>query len=150
MSVLRRFVLLVPLAWVLVTIGARVHRGDEYGAFLVATVVAWPLGFLLKPLALWDHVGALGAAWICGLPVLLLLGWWMDRARASWRLALGIWFLLALLVAAAEVLEYESLAQAVGKNGSLWAYVFAGLGATLPVACFLSAVLSRRPPAPRP
>jgi hypothetical protein len=136
-----RFLWLLPLLWALVMVGARIHRGDEYGKFLIAALPAWPLGLLFRELVPW-RTTMLVDAWICGIPLLALIGWGMDRARASLGLFLATWLVLAAVMAFAGVREHATLGKAISKNGSLWAYVFSGLGFMAPVAAFLALVLA--------
>jgi hypothetical protein len=132
---------LLPLAWALVLAGGRVHRGDEYGMYLLASAPAWPLAFALAGVA--EGMGMWAGSFLCGLLWILPLGWTMDRARVRLLPWLLLWTVVASVVAALLVTQHPSLERAIRKNGSLWAYAFAGLGLTLVPVAFLALFLPR-------
>lgn len=134
----RRFLWIAPIVWALVLVGAHRWPGDEYGWLAAASLPAWPLGYPLR-LA---PTNATGLPWAiaCGLPVMALLGWWMDRARVRVGPAAVGWLVLAAVLAIPAVASFPTIHAAIGKNGSLWAYVFGSLGFMAPVACFFSAL----------
>jgi hypothetical protein len=134
----RRFLWAAPLVWSLVLVGAHRWPGDEYGWFAAASLPAWPAWYLLHRVV----NGMTGLPWAiaCGLPVMVLLGWWMDRVRVRvGPVAVG-WLVLAATLAVPVVASDPTIRAAIAKNGSLWAYAFGALGFMAPVACFLSAL----------
>jgi hypothetical protein len=122
-------------------VGARRYRGDEYGMFVVAALPAWFLGALLAPGV--GKGGLLVAAWAYGIPLLVLLGWLMDRGRTRIVPFVVVWVVLAAAMAVSMASDHPTLRKAVSKNGSLWAYVFAGLGFMTPAAALLALLLAR-------
>jgi len=134
----RRFLWIAPLAWSLVLVGAHRWPGDEYGWLAAASLPAWPVWYLLHGVV--NGISGLPWAIACGLPVMVLLGWWMDRARVRVGPAVVGWLVLSAMLAVPVVASYPTIRAAIGKNGSLWAYVFGALGFMAPVACFFASL----------
>jgi hypothetical protein len=138
------YVWAVPLVWAVCSLFGFKFRGDEYGMYAVSAMPGMWLwlalvafynnipndipGFLSWPLMI-----VLG-----GAPIFAGFGAIMDWLRVRKWLAAGLWVIAAATLVYLTLSAYPSLEHAIGKNGSIWAYVFAGASAGLYASVLLS------------
>lgn len=129
----------LPFAWLLVTIVSWNYPGDEYGLFLASALPAiW-----VAPLLSYLHISeVLWSILPAGFLTMLLLGWALDALRVR----RSAWIAAVLAIAIGLVLlglwEFPTYQRAIAKNGSLTAYVAAGLSLGLLLATIFGIVVT--------
>jgi hypothetical protein len=135
------FVWLLPLLWVACSAGQWRFPGDEYGFYVVSALpAAWAALFILVGRVPQEMIPI--CVLLAGVPVMAGIGWVMDRLgvrRVFWAvlcLAAGI------AVLGVTLGSFPSLERAIGKNGSLWAYVLLASTLGLYAGVVLSVILN--------
>jgi len=143
----RFLVWVLPLLWGACSLAQWGSPGDEYGFYaLSALPAAW-----LAPLLFLGRVsqGAIPIfVLLAGVPVMAGTGWVMDRLRIRRDLWVALCLVGGIAAFCVVLSSYPSLERAIGKNGSLWAYVllasnlglYAGVGLSVILTCIARAV----------
>ncbi len=137
----RFFVWVLPILWGACSLAQSRVPGDEYGFYVVSSLPAvW-----IAPLLLLGHVSfeaMVVPVLLAGAPVLAGLGWVMDRLQVGKVL----WVVLdlggGLAVLFLTLHSFPRLERAVGKNGSLGAYLVLSACVGLYLSVILSIVLT--------
>lgn len=111
----------LPIVWATAAVTSYFHPGDEYGLFVGSTIAGSWVCFVLPEIS---HLSKV--LWIIlttGVVVLAIVGIVMDRLHVSKRVWLTLFGLCFAGVLLLTLHQYPSLDRAIGKNGSLTAYV---------------------------
>lgn len=135
------FVWVLPLWWAACSLAQSKFPGDEYGFFVASSIpAAWMAPFLLLARVSKEAIPIYVV--LAGTPVMAGVGWMMDRLQIR-RVLWAIFYLAGGIAAFCLVLgSYVSLEQAVGKNGSLWAYVLLAFSLGLYASVVLSVIVT--------
>lgn len=126
----------LPIVWAITAVVSFFHPGDEYALFFYSTIISsWVCAFLQQL----DHPrDVVGIVMVVGIVILGVIGFVMDKLRVSKRLW-GLLFVSSFAILLAySLLQYPSLERAIGKNGSITAYVAWAVN----IGLYLSIVLS--------
>lgn len=125
LSVRPLFTLALPPLWLITCLLSFRHPGDEYGLFGVGSLaglwIHWLIGNAGSPLE------ALISIAVTGTLTMLALGYLLDRLRGPLLPWLAIWLVAAAGFTTWTLWEFPSWERAIGKNGSLAAYVLFGM-----------------------
>jgi hypothetical protein len=138
----RTLIWLLPLVWSACSLLSLKYPGDEYGLYAVSSMVGtWVIfavnmqGHPHDP-AFWMSITATGAI------IMSLIGWGLSAMRVKVKLLLIIQILAATSFFLLAVFSYPTIAKALSKNGSWWAYIFSSLNMGLYVAVISIAIIT--------
>jgi len=131
---------LVPVFWMTgVSLGFH-HPGDEYGLWVISALPGAWLGFLFPIVG--DIGGFAPKVVVAGGACMAAVGWVMDGLRVPFR----PWMLGILLgtvgLCFQTIAQYPSYERAMGKNGSLAAYVLFGWNLSVAGASLFGIVIT--------
>jgi hypothetical protein len=131
------YVWVLPLVWGVFSLAQSRFPGDEHGFYIVSALpAAWAALFLLLGQVPKETIPT--CVFLAGAPVMAGIGWGMDRLRIRKILWAVLYLIGAGAVLSAVLGSFPSIERAVGRNGSLWAYLLLAAN----VGLYLSAVLS--------
>jgi len=131
----RFFVWVLPALWVPTSLISYYHPGDEYGLYVVSSLLgAW---FVIL-----GDVGDIHDLWVplsiaaAGGLVCAALGLLLDKLRVTRVGFLACWLTLAALLVWSQLRDFSSIEEALGKNGSWTAYLSASSNIALTLCLF--------------
>lgn len=144
----RRFVVILPILWMVASWVSFHHPGDEYGLYVVANFLGSWTAMLLPAGDIHDLSVRLSVT-LAGGALVALAGWSLDRLRVPLRLWLILWSVLGGLFLYGFIGSFDSVDAALAKNGSWTAYVAASSNLALTFTTMLclfggAAVAARR------
>jgi hypothetical protein len=123
--------LAVPWFWLVVAIVSWRHPGDEYGMFVGANGLP---SALISIFVLGDGgslFNVFATMLACSFVTMSLLSWALDRLHVPAGVFLPLYFIGTVLLVRWALSDFDSYARAIGKNGSLTAYVSAASNLSL-------------------
>jgi len=131
----------LPVLYALTAIVSLRHPGDEYGLFIISALPGFWATFLQKALGVGNAPGQiLPPLILAGAITMAIPGWILDKLRVSRLVWPGIYLVGGVALAAAAILSYPSYERAMGKNGSLTAYLMSSLNLSLYLTCVAAIV----------
>ena len=136
------YIWLLPLAWSVCSFLSFQFPGDEYGLYAASSIVGvWIMlivdmpGDIHHP-AFWMSITAAGAA------AMTLIGWGLSALKVKLKMLLIIQICAAMTFFLLAVFSYPTIAKALSKNGSWFAYIFSSLNIGLYAAIILSGIIT--------
>lgn len=135
---------LVPLIWAVGTTAQHRFPGDENALYILSAIP----GLWIAPIFMLAHVSKEAIPFcvaLAGLPVMVLVGWMLERLGVSKLLWAFLLVSLSVAICRLTIASYPSIERAIGANGSLWAYrllgVNLGLYLSVPLSIIATAVI---------
>ncbi len=136
------FVWILPLLWAACSLVQSQSPGDENGFYVVSSLpAAWMAPFLLLGHASKEMIPIYVV--LAGLPIMVGVGWVMDRLEIRKVVWAIVYLVAGITIFFLVVGSFPSLERAIGKNGSLWAYVVLASNLGLYASVILSVILNR-------
>ena len=132
---------LIPLIWGVCCWMGFYYPGDEYAMWAIGSIAGTWVAFVFGVGDLHSILFRLGVVGAGVLPMAVagaLLDWLKVR-RWSWLLSYALCFTAIFCI---SVFSYPSLAKALSKNGSWWAYIFFSGNAGLYVSTVAIVILT--------
>jgi hypothetical protein len=145
------YVWMLPLVWVLVSFAAANYPGDEYGLWGVGSMAGvWIIAIVGNVSSVWK---LLPFVLVAGAASMAVVGLLLDLLRTPRRWWVILWGVTAVAFCVLTIASYPSYQRAMGKNGSLQAYIFFSLNMGLYATCLIMLLVMpvwrfvhRRPP----
>jgi hypothetical protein len=140
LTVLKRkiYILLLPLVWASITIGSYFNSGDENGCFaLGVSVFCWLFLIIGQVNSLGEFLWYLMPV---GIVTMALVGLLMYRLRVNYKVLLGIFITVFVLVFLFFIKDFESVQDLQYKHRSILAPIFSAANIGLYVGILFSLV----------
>jgi hypothetical protein len=133
------YVFVLPLLWGSIDIVNFFYPGDEYGGWAVSSLPGlWGAYFSFGN----SPSAAVPPVIIAGVIVTAAFGWWMDWLGVPWSAGYGVWIVAAGLLFWWSVSDYPTWDRAIGKNGSIQAYILPSFNVGLVLSSIVCAFLT--------